>query len=444
MDHRSLTAEYLANYGNTGPSAAEMADTVRTGVQATSYGTRALSRPVFLGHAEHQQLAADLGNIHDAIAAIPNRVFGGDLRGFCDAVGMPPVQAAAVLRSHGSAPVRLSRADLCMDRTGFRLLEVNMGSTMAGFDNGFLNESMLQQPYLRSFVAEHGLSYLDSVAELANTILTECKVPSGVRPVVAIVDWPESFRTLEPQLHKSAALLARHGLEPLPCHIGQLSFADGAVWLGERRIDILYRLFTMSDLLEDSGPGLIEPVLSAVERGEVQIFTPMETYLYGSKGALAILSEETHRPLLSDAQRDSVDRLLPWTRMVRPGPVTVDGRQVELVRYAIERQSELILKPTLLYGGLGVLPGWLTTAQEWREQLDAAMGKPYVLQRRIEPVVELFPAEDGLEPWTLVWAHFTMTRGAGGLYIRGGRGRTAGVVNIAQGAAGTCCFVETG
>lgn len=441
MSHHSLTAAYLAGY--SGPSAAEVASAVRDSVHATSYRERALSRPVFLGHAEHEQLAADMSNVHDLIAAIPNRFFGGDLTAFIRAVGMPPVQADAVLRSHRSTPVRLSRADLCMAATGFKMIELNMGSTMGGFDNGFLNEGMLQRPYIKSFVTEHNLSYIDSVAELAHTILTECKVPTGVRPMMAIVDWPESYLTLEPQLHKSSELLARHGLDPHPCHIGQLRYADGAVWLGDQRIDIIYRLFTMSDLLTPEGPGLIDPVLAAVQRGEVEIFAPMDTYLYGSKGAMAILSDETNRQLLTDTERASVDRLLPWTRMVRPGPVEVDGRQVELAQYAIERRTDLILKPTLLYGGLGVLPGWTTDPAQWREQLEASMDGPFVLQRRVEPIVELFPGEDGLEPWTLVWAYFHMMRGAGGLFIRGCPGSNPGIVNISQGASGTCCFIAT-
>src|SRR4051794_12539913 len=271
MDHNSLTAEYLAGYA-AGASARQVAETVQRSVEATSYRARALTRPVFLGYHEHQQLAADLDNVHDAIVAIPNRLFGGDIRRFIDAVGMDEVQAAAVLRSHRGTPVRLSRADLCLTKDGFRLIELNMGSTMAGFDNGFLNESMLEQPYIAEFVAQHRLGYLDSVAELAHTILVECKAPTGSRPVMAIADWPESFVTLEPHLRKSAALLAEHDLDPLVCHVGQLSFADGAVWLGDRKLDIVYRLWSMPDLMTPEGPGLIDPVLAAVQRHEVEIF----------------------------------------------------------------------------------------------------------------------------------------------------------------------------
>lgn len=441
LSHHSLTAAYLEAYEQAGPRASEMARTVQDSVNATSYGARALSRPVFLGHAEHRRLSEDLCTIHDAVAAIPGRFFGGDLEKFARAVGMSDQRLSAVLRSHRATPPRLSRADLCMSESGFKLMELNMGSTIAGFDNGFLNEGMLANPFVERFVTEHSLGYIDTVAELAHTIRDECNVAEGSRPMMAIVDWPESYLTLEPQLRKSSELLARHGLDPHPCHIGQLRFADGAVWLGERRIDIVYRLFTMTNWLSDGGPALIEPVLDAVARGEVEIFTPMEVYVYGSKGALAMLSDEANRHLLTDAERRSIDRMLPWTRMLRPGPVTVEGRRVDLERYVLERQQELILKPTLLFAGKGIVPGWLTTPEEWREQVTAAMGGPFLVQERIHPVVEWFPTDDGLAPWTLVWAAFTMTRGAGGMYIRGGKGTVSGVINIAMGATGTCCFV---
>ena len=73
------------------------------------------------------------------------------------------------------------------------------------------------------------------------------------------------------------------------------------------------------------------------------------------------------------------------------------GARVDLRDYAIAHREELILKPTLLHGGAGVVPGWHreTTRQAWAEQLRAAMDGPYVLQRRIRPVPELFPTLDG-------------------------------------------------
>jgi hypothetical protein len=110
--------------------------------------------------------------------------------------------------------------------------------------------------------------------------------------------------------------------------------------------------------------------------------------------------------------------------MVRSGSVTVDGERADLLEYATARRENLILKPTAMHGGLGVvMAGWLTGPQEWEQQLRASLNGPWVLQRRIRPVPELFPGEDGPQPWVLTWGAFLCGRGYGGMWVRGDRRR---------------------
>jgi hypothetical protein len=108
--------------------------------------------------------------------------------------------------------------------------------------------------------------------------------------------------------------------------------------------------------------------------------------------------------------------------MVRPGPVTLeDGSRVDLLDYALTHQHDLALKPTLLHGGHGVLLGWRadTSAQDWADQVRAALDGPYVIQRRIKPIPELFPAETGgTVPWIVCWGVFTVASGYGGTWAR--------------------------
>jgi hypothetical protein len=191
--------------------------------------------------------------------------------------------------------------------------------------------------------------------------------------------------------------------------------------------------------MHPDGPTLIDPVLRAAERGEVKIFTPMDSQLYGSKGALALLSDEENRHLCTPAELASLDRLLPWTRMVRPGQVTVDGERGDLLEYALENQRNLVLKPTAKHGGLGVVAGWLTDQQEWDRQVRAAMNEAFVLQRRVRPVPEMFPADGGVEPYVLTWGAFLCGTGYGGMWVRGTTDPDTGGVNMATGASATCC-----
>jgi hypothetical protein len=321
-------------------------------------------------------------------------------------------------------------------------MEINMGSTVGGGDNAMVNRALLAHPDLAEFVRAHSLTYTDTLAEIANTIAADSGISPGDGSLIAAVDWPPAAPRFNAILQNSADELAALGLDFVPCHLRNLSLHDGRVWLGGRPVDVIYRIFMIEDLLDPDGPALINPVLQAAERGEVKIFTSMDSELYGSKGALALLSDEANRNLYTPAELASLDRLLPWTRMLRAGPVTVDGERVDLLRYATSHREDLIVKPTAMHGGLGILAGWLTDDQDWDRQLQARLGQPFVLQQRVRPEPELFPSEGGLEPWVLTWGAYLCGRGYAGMWVRGTADLDTGGVNIATGASATCCFTE--
>jgi hypothetical protein len=444
MRDNAITAAYLAELDRRGVGWDEVwrAGQAAGDLGPTTYYGRCLTRPAFLDRAERDQLERDLGRVRDALSALPERLFGGDMGAFARAAGMTDAQVSAVLRVTGSPPPRLTRADLYHDGTNFRLMELNIGSTLGGLDNAVLNRAVLSHPVVADFVAGAGLGFVDTMAELADMLLTEYKTDDGHPPLFAAVDWPESFATLEPLLQASADSLAEFGVEIVPCHLGQLDISGGRVRLRGRVVDVIYRVFLIEDLLAPEAPALIDPLLRAVERGDVAMFTPMDAELYGSKAALAMLSDEANRDRFSPTELDSIDRILPWTRMVRDEPVTVDGQRVDLLTYATEQRTDLVLKPTLMHAGLGVVLGWQASAEEWTKALRDAIDGPYVLQRRIRPESEPFPAADGLEEQLVAWLVFMVSRGFGGVIVRGSNDLTGSVLNSAGGATCGCCFVE--
>jgi hypothetical protein len=436
----TLTDAYLAAVAERGPRASDVLTSAIPSVTDTMYMGRSLSRPVFLARDEVRGLIADLDVLYSALNGLPERIFGGDLAAFARAVGLTEPQVRAVVRGRGPAPSRMARADLYKDEDGFHLLELNMGSNVGGLDNTELNLAMLEHPFIAEFVAEHGLTYVDTMPELVQTLLVEAKVPTGVRPFVAIADWPDSYPELKDQLQKSSRLLAPLGLDCQPCSVEELEYHDDGVWLGDRRVDVVYRLFVVEDVVKPGATELLEPVLQAVERGQVAIFAPMDSDLYGSKGALALLSDEVYRDRYTAEELAVLDRLVPWTRMVRPGPVTVAGERQDLLRYAESNQAELVLKPVAEHAGQGVVLGWETDENSWRDGVRQAMDGPYILQQRIRAVPEAFPTDDGTEDWVLTWGALTVASGYGGMWVRGARATESGVVNMATGATATCCF----
>jgi hypothetical protein len=415
-DH-ALTTRYLERIGRVlGP----VHDTELT---RTLFGGAYAPRPVFLTADEVQQVYRDLELLRGALFRLPELLFGGDLAAFAEANGMDKVQIRAIERASTGVPDArsgMARADLYSDGSGFRLMEFNLGSTV-GYDSGDLCRGMLEDPGFARFAEEEGLRHVDTLTEQVRTFRSEMDLAPDARPVIAFAEWPSHLAGMERYMTALAERWQEYGLDAYPCHVGQLRRRDGRLWLDDRPVDVVYRQFMMDTLLEDGAEALMEPLLGALEAGEVRMFTSLESELYGSKASLAMLSDRAHRGLFSAEELGAIDRLLPWTSPVTSGDVLLeDGTEGSLLEYALAHQDQLILKPTLLHGGIGVVPGWSDVSPEvWRGLLLDALDGPYVLQRRIHPVPELFPGPDGaLRPWVVNWGVVLMASGYGGLITR--------------------------
>ena len=443
MDRVSLTAAYLDKLGSGSLKAGELLGPLPDNEFLNKFKPggkgRWLARPMFLGRAEHTQLVGDLDNLLTALDSLPDRLFGGDFAAFARASGLDEAQIAAVMRSRGTAMTRQTRADMICHGAGFKLLELNMGSAIGGMENVDICRALLEHPTLAEFADSHQLGFVDSLRQQVNNILVESGFAPGDHPVVALTDQPHGFEDEVPYMTGLCGRWRELGLDAHPCHLGQLELRDDRVWLGEKPVDIIVRIFLIRDAQNPEMRALMDPVFDAANRGEVKIFTSFDTTAYASKGALAMLSDEDNRGLFSAAELASLDRIIPWTRMVRPGPVTLEsGRRADLMEYALAHQHELVLKPTSLYGGKGVVLGWAddVTAEQWREQVTAALDGAWVLQSRVRPALELVPDEDGrLQQFQPIWGVMTGADGFAGANVRAvpSTARDA-VVNVGSGA----------
>ncbi|HEY2575520.1 MAG TPA: hypothetical protein VGI74_04365 [Streptosporangiaceae bacterium] len=450
MDRAGLTAAYLDEVKRAGATPAEltgdMAESAGILLNSFSPGTPYLSRPLFAASPECGQLYTGVEAVRQLLVTLPDRLYDGDFTAFAQDAGAEDYQLQAIAASRSGQVSPQARADLYEDATGFKLMEFNMGSALGGMENADLCRAMLRHPLLASFAAGHGLGYVDTMRAQVAGLLAGTGFAPGSSPVVAVADWPGSYASrLGPYMHKLAARWREFGLDAHGCHMGELEYRSGRVWLGGRAVDVVSRMWLLEYLLEPGAAELLDPLLGAVARGEVAMFTPLDTELFGSKASLAMLSDERNRHLFTRQELASIDAILPWTRAVRPGPVTLeDGGTASLFDYAIGHASELVLKPTLRYGGQEVLPGWHpdTTPELWRDQLTKAMGGPYVIQRRIHPVPELFPAGGGeLASWIVAWGVYTTSSGFGGIITRAGLVSSAlAVLNVSAGAHLGCCL----
>jgi hypothetical protein len=442
MSTDSITARYLREFDRPVLPLPESHST------KIRFDGRYLSRPIFLEAREVSGLTRHLSLVRSALTTLPDRLFGGDLRAFAGALGMAENHAECVVRSMGPSPgalTTMARADLYKDESGFRMLEWNFGATIGGGECVDMCRSVLAVPELAAFVADEGLEYVDTYEAILATVRDETGHPEGTTPVVAMIETPHGLRESAALVHEKASRWRNHGFSTAVGQLGELARADGRLCLRGQPVDVVCRLFTFEEMLDHVDDGLLEPLLSATERGEVVMFPSLDAEAYSSKGALALLSDPAGQNGLTQDQRDAIARLIPWTRQVRAGQTTLeDGSGVDLLAYALEHQHELVLKPSLSYGGSGVLVGSdpVVSPEAWRDQLTAAVPGSHVLQRLVRPVPELFPTETPgqLAAWTVAWGVFTMSRGYAGVYARGvPADARRSVVNFDKGGAFAGC-----
>ncbi|MFG1779979.1 hypothetical protein ACGFIG_26555 [Micromonospora sp. NPDC049048] len=439
-------AEHLARRADTDDPAAA----ARDASTLEPYRDRFMSGPAFLDDAESRALARDLRTVYDLLRALPERVFDGDLTALAAAVGMDPLQTALITRgARVGSLVPLGRADLYHDGAGFRLLEFNVTSALGGFETADINRAMLAYPPLREFADRHRLRYRDTLDCIVRTMYAECAamIPTDRPPVVAVVDTIDNYPIVGSRLEVLAEMLTDHGIEAIGCHLGQFTYPQGRPTVAGRPVDVVLRYFLPEDLADPAVTPQVEPLLAAVEQGKVGLFSRLDAELYGNKGTLAMLSDDRHRGLFDADELACINRLLPWTRHVRPRGTDPGGTEVDLLAYARARREELVLKPTLLHGGNGVLAGWTVSGDEWQARLDAAVDGPYVLQERVQPAAEPFPdGAGGVTDLYLNWGVYLADRdlvdedGYAGCLVRGSTDPGVGVVSMAGGARIGCAF----
>jgi len=400
------------------------------------------NRPAFLDAADVARLDHDLGAVFDLLTSVPDRFFGGDPAAMATALGLPLVQAEAVLRSPSATrPARIGRADLMTDGNTFRLVEFNTTSSLGGCEVAEMSRAMRADQRLDVFADQYGLGFHDPIVAMTESL-------SPALPM-AVVKWPNSPETANDFSHMTLFLerLAAGGFDAAPCHIGQLEYRDGKLFAAGRHVQQVFRTFQLGRLTDTAeSRELAAPLLAAVGDGAAALFTPLAADLYGIKECLALISEDRHRDLFTADELDVIDRVLPWTRYLRADKTTRAGQPVDLLEHVRENREDLVIKPSVGFAGQGITAGWMVDQAEWERRVDDALRDAYVVQERVTPVVERF-ADDSepnvLAPCLLSWGAFFGERGYTGAFIKGIPRGTQDIRFLGDGSHVGCVFHAT-
>ncbi|MCC6502501.1 MAG: hypothetical protein IT362_05120 [Deltaproteobacteria bacterium] len=227
--------------------------------------------------------------------------------------------------------------------------------------------------------------------------------------------------------------LKSSGLDAVLVDPRDLYMKEGEIYFRDTAIDVVYRNFELSDLMEIDAAGDDVSAVKQAFRENRAISSLLGDFDHKSMWEALTSGEFDRYFSLKDAAL--LKKHLLWTRVVKErrtiGP---DGFEVDLLPFALKNKEALVLKPNRLCGGSGVVIGKTAGEGEWEALLNEALKEEsgWVLQRYGKPERYTFPLfENGdiaFEEHNIVYGLSSTALESGLL----GRVSREGVVNVAQ------------
>lgn len=213
-----------------------------------------------------------------------------------------------------------------------------------------------------------------------------------------------------------------------------------------KTIDIVCRDSMLDFTREDLWPKASK-VMDAYRDGNVCLINPVSSIIGGHKSVMAILVDPKYSHLFSQEEMRIANKHIPWTRFFGEYRTEYHGELVDLVTYLLGNKDMFVLKPSVGYGGQGVVIGQEVSVVEWNTAIEDILGqgKTYIVQEYVESSQDEFPLFDvkskkydfvrryvGLGLWT--FDHNTV-----GVFVRFSSSKK---VNVRIGGGlGLACFV---
>jgi hypothetical protein len=251
-------------------------------------------------------------------------------------------------------------------------------------------------------------------AEHLSEVLREVAAPvaSGERPVVVLLETTGGIEA-HPGYSAVQEAMCLHGIDFRLGEVQDVRTRGGKLVVDGVPVDVAMRFYAAGEILESPyGEEVLEPIVRAHEAGKTVLFTTLENSLFGSKGGLALLSDDRNRRSFSPAELEVIDRVIPWTRLLVDDPGLVDQCRAE--------RESLVLKPCVGWGAAGTIIGRAASEEAWEQAMTERADGRSVVQRAVTPALEdVCDAESGeVAGWRANWGVFVTENGYAGAFAR--------------------------
>jgi hypothetical protein len=371
------------------------------------------------------------------------RMFGKDMERIKEFYGFPSAAIAEmVLSPPNGIDTIVSRADLIDTDDGFQGIEFNFSPNLGGWESSILARLHLSVPATAELISRRGIpvAYTDTVQKLFRLIIRDVQAkglsPNGEINIAFIFPRAQTVDPSGAMAHYFNGELSRAFTESggglsgrmVICNYEALSNRGNLLFMENLRIHAAVEL---------NITGITSPaVFRSFKSSRLSLFNGPVAPVLGSKKNFALLSERAATSAFNEEEREHIRRHIPWTRLVAPGPVELEGKSYSLEELLVSQRGRMVLKEGDSAGGKGVILGRFTPEPEWRQAIATAMKSgQWVVQEYLESRPYLYQSGDyGCSVHDVIWGPFVFGGEYAGVILRMQPRAAGGAVNLSLAA----------
>lgn len=334
-----------------------------------------------------------------------------------------------------------SRLDLTYTTEGFKILEVNMGSSIGGMEfqnleplikdlHAPLQDADADQKYVFrdtqsiyiKFIIDKIIQHVQGVTEEINIFLvTADAIPTQEKKAVQAF-----FNEL---LIKELQKINKHGNVYMNT-LTSLKFKGEELHYQEHKIQgVLILDFALKDMSMD--------LFRAHTAGKVYFPDHFGINLLRDKRNLLLLRKLAEDGKFTAYENELILKHIPWTQIIKDETTNFEGTKHSLVDLLKSAKDKFVIKVVDGLQGIDVFLGKYTTATNWEKVLsDALANKKYIAQELCESIDVWAPNDTN--NWIhnkLIWGAFGFGKIYAGVFVRMSANKNdLGVINSATGA----------
>ncbi len=293
-------------------------------------------------------------------------------------------------------PVPFARFDGGLTPDGFRIYEVNMNCAATPGWVEMIYDVLQGLPFWDEFQKKYEIRYHTPwIKRVYAGVMENYRAWGGKQshPHILLLRWPGQYNQDTDRL---ALAFQQYGHHATVGDATQVAYKNGKVLYQGTQFELVVRWFDLDHLLYDVTE-MYRDILHAYYDNVACIVNPFSSSILAHKSLLAFFSDEQFADHFSDQERQILQDMCAWTRIVEKRQTTLpDGSSGSLLGHIAEHKNFFVIKQSIGTYGKNICIGRQMNDRDWKKAIATAVkeggwiAQEYMkLPRGQEPFVNL-------------------------------------------------------